>query len=69
MDECEFLALRWRVYTQICLKIHQNPEIHSKIVIYEDLCSNPEDHIPLLMRTCGLNYSTDIQNFIKQSTY
>jgi hypothetical protein len=68
MDNEEYFALRWRAFTEICLKYHQENRNRTRLVVYEDLQKHPEETIRSIFSDLGLPFEEHTDSFLKKSS-
>ena len=64
----EFFATQWRVFTDICMSIHQDNNHRTMLVQYEKLCDNPRTIMESVFGGINLDFSEDSKKFITKST-
>lgn len=67
MDDCEYYALRWRAYYDICFRYHQESSNNTKIIVYEDFQKNPHENMVELFSEIQLPIEKYTGKFLDKS--
>ena len=67
-NDVEFTVLRWRVYHQMLMELHNKNKEKSQILIYEELQRNFLDLIPSIFSKSGLDHCQMTKEFLSSNT-
>jgi hypothetical protein len=68
ITDAEFITWRWRIFTEICLNYQKTGQKRTRMIIYEDLQSNPQAIVRSLFSDIGLSFPEQTEDFLKKST-